>query len=135
MATPTGMMNAAHTPISQIVPQNAAWMPDWSALIDEKLVMKSQVRLPAPSATTSTSRTPSSSDRDADADEQPDKEAACPSCGSPRAALPIACALRDRLKLRAHSYTCLYLRTKRIEIMFMISVITNSVVPTAKSVL
>ena len=59
VATPTGMMNAAHTPISQIVPQNAAWMPDWSALIDEKLVMKSQVRLPAPSATTSTSRTPS----------------------------------------------------------------------------
>ena len=54
-------MKAAHTPISQIVPQNAAWMPDWSALIDEKLVMKSQVRLPAPSATTSASSTPSSS--------------------------------------------------------------------------
>ena len=37
--------------------------------------------------------------------------------------------------LRAgHSYTCRYLRTSRIEIMFSISVNTNSVMPTTKIV-
>ncbi len=53
MATPTGTMKIAHTPISQIVPHSAAWIPDWSALIDEKLVMKSMLRRSAPSLTTS----------------------------------------------------------------------------------
>ena len=59
MATPTGMMKSAHTPISQIVPQSAAWMPAFSAKIDPKLLMKSKLRLPAPSSATSTSSTTS----------------------------------------------------------------------------
>ena len=55
----------------------------------------------------------------------------------PRARSPRdAGGMRGRLGVvRAHSYTCRYLRTKRIEIAFMISVITNSVMPTAKIVL
>ena len=36
---------------------------------------------------------------------------------------------------RAHSYTCRYLRTNRIEKAFRISVITNSSIPTANTVL
>ena len=39
------------------------------------------------------------------------------------------------LSVRAHSYTCRYFRTKRIEIRFMMSVSTNSSMPTAKIVL
>ncbi len=35
----------------------------------------------------------------------------------------------------AHSYTCLYLRTKRIAIMFISSVIRKRTMPTAKIVL
>ena len=130
VATPTGMMKAAHTPISQIVPQKAALMPAWSALIEVKLVRKSQVRLPAPSATMSTSRTPSS------AIETPTQKSS-----AKRNAGPLPCSrrrggpCRSHRRAFAHSYICLYLRTKRIEIMFMISVMTNSVVPTAKIVL
>ena len=53
-------MKKAHTPISQIVPQSPAWIPALSALIDVKLLMKSQVSVPAPSSATSTSSTTSS---------------------------------------------------------------------------
>ena len=41
----------------------------------------------------------------------------------------------DGLGLGHYSYTCLYLRTKRIEIRFITSVMTKSVKPTAKIVL
>ena len=59
MATPTGTMKSAHTPISQIVPQSPAWIPALSAVIDVKLLMKSQLSVPAPSSATSTSSTTS----------------------------------------------------------------------------
>ena len=41
---------------------------------------------------------------------------------------------RDDGAVGAHSYTCLYRRTNRIAIAFITSVMTNSVVPTAKIV-
>ena len=65
--------------------------------------------------------------------EQPAAEAVAARGGgiAPRAARRGRGDLGDR---GAHSYTCRYLRTKRIEIAFMISVRTNSVVPTAKIV-
>ena len=57
MATPTGTMNTAQTPISQMVPQSPDWMPESAAVMEEKLVMKLQVRFGAPSMTMSTRRT------------------------------------------------------------------------------
>jgi hypothetical protein len=53
------MMKSAATPISQIVPQSAAWIPARSASIEVKLLMKSNVSVPAPSSATSTSSTTS----------------------------------------------------------------------------
>ena len=128
MATPTGTMKIAHTPISQIVPQKAAWIPDWSALIEEKLVMKSMVSVPAPSMAMSISSTASSST----ARPMPNSIAA------PEEQVLGARAGRrpaDGLGRGHYSYTCLYLRTKRIEIRFITSVIKKSVKPTAKIVL
>ena len=55
---------------------------------------------------------------------------------SPRDARPTTRRVAPSSAGRAghHSYTCLYLRTKRIEMKLRISVIRNSVVPTAKIV-
>ena len=121
-------MKRATTPISQIVPQSAAWMPALSAVIDVKLVMKCQSSVPVPSRTTSTRSTARRPIAIASAGEQ--REPKGDVLRPPRAGGPA-----DRGVHGAHSYTCLYLRTKRIEIMFITNVITNSVVPTAKIVL
>ena len=84
--------------------------------------------MPAPSSATSTSSTTSS----------PIASARHASSAEPEGEVLGALRTRgpaDRVRLSAHSYTCLYLRTKRIEIRFITSVITNSVMPTAKIVL
>ena len=134
MATPTGTMNTAQTPISQMVPQSPDWIPESAAVIEEKLVMKLHVRFGAPSIAMSTRRTPS---RSIASPRQPNMASRKPM--SLRAVGRRG--LADRAGARAladcvrHSYTCRYFRTKRIEIRFMIRVSTNSVVPTAKMVL
>ena len=79
------------------------------------------------------SRTSSSSDRTSEADEQAEQNASSRS-GSRDS--PGASAARGPVAgRRAHSYTCRYLRTNRIAIMFISSVITKAASPTAKIVL
>ncbi len=115
-------MKTMQTTISQSVPVIAASAPALSACDEEKLVMKSQLSVPAPSATTSTTSAPSSEDREPDAGQEQQAE-------------DEVLRLQGRGRAEHHSYTCLYFRTKRIEIRFMISVSRNSVMPTAKIVL
>ena len=91
-------------------------------------MMKAKSTEPAPSMATSTSNTPSRPIESRETTEQEDLEAGL---AEPGAAVLLPDAARDG----AHSYTCLYLRTKRIEKMLRISVITNSSIPTANTVL
>ena len=121
-------MKKAHTPISQIVPQSPAWMPALSALIEVKLLMKSQLERARAVQRHVDEQHHEQADRQGEAGEQRQVE------GQVLGALR-GRRLADRVLMRAHSYTCLYLRTNRIEIRFMTSVITNSVMPTAKIVL
>ena len=89
--------------------------------------MKSQVRLLGPIGDDVEQQHAEQRDRHPDAEQQAEDEAAV---------LGAASARTSRWARRhAHSYTCRYLRTNRMEIRFMISVITNRVMPTAKMVL
>ena len=123
MATPTGTMKTAQTPISQIVPQSAAWMP---ALVGADRAGSSVMKSEVERAGAVLDHVVEQDARAGAIARRRGRRAAaagsrCPSCAASRGSLA-----RSRAPCGAHSYTCRYLRTKRIEIRFMTSVITNS---------
>ena len=89
-------MKTAHTPISQIVPQSAAWMPALSALIDVKLLMKFHAELADPVEGDVDQQHGQQQDRQAQAREHrhPEGEVLRP---------PARRRRTDRLAVRAHS--------------------------------
>ena len=113
MATPTGTMKAAQTTISQIVPMSGDSMPALSGNADGKLVMKSQLRA-------CRSRPPRRRRAAAPSIPMP---ATVQNTMSPRKTRSLTFSRGEAggmtAAVRAHSYTCLYLRTNRIAIAFI----------------
>ena len=130
--TPIGITSTAQMTISQIVPQMAELIPEFSGITrDGNLVMKSQETTDRPSEVKSQMIAPRP--RNARASEAQHEAAE-----DRRAGLVAPAGLRDdggRDLCSGHSYTCRYLRTSLIEIRFRTNVRTNSVKPTAKIVL
>ena len=115
-----------------MVPTSGDWIPARLGSDEGNDVTKSQLRWPRPSEATVISRTSSVAKPISRLKSSTPLKRAAPQARGPaarRRRLPI------RARSRRHSYTSRYLRTSRMLMMFISSVATNRVAPTAKIVL
>ena len=135
LATPTGTMNTAHRTMSHSVPMSADWMPDSSGRRrDGNELMNSHETSGTPSAATSTSRTPRNTTAIMRQSSRLDAEQQLAGALAAGGALDDAAGDGGLGDGHGYSYTCRYLRTKRIAMRLSTSVMTKSVAPTAKIV-